>query len=603
MIMEDKLLQNAVIYLAAAVLVVPVAKRLGLGTVLGYLIAGIVIGPYGLKLISGIEDAYHFAEFGVVLLLFLIGLELEPDRLWSLRRPIFGWGGAQVAGVTIVLFGAALLFGIDWKLALIAGLGLSMSSTAIALASLQERNLMPTPAGQAGFAILLFQDMAAIPMIAIVPLLGVADHAGSGNPWLAGLKIAGVLAALVLAGRFLLNPLLRIIAKTDTREIFTAFALLLVIAIALLMQWIGMSMALGAFIAGVLLADSEYRHALETDLEPFKGLLLGLFFIAVGMSVDFSVLLARPLLILGLVAGFQVLKIVVLAGLSRLLDIARGQHLLFALLLSQGGEFAFVVFGAAATARVFSPDVAAMLVVVVALSMVVTPLALMAYDMLAARRQCERQKPQADAIEPNQDHVIIAGFGRFGQIVGRFLHSNDVRLTVLDHDPDQVEVLRRFGFKVFYGDATRTDLLRAAGAAQARALVVAIDEVEDSLALVDAVRRDYPDLPLFARARNVTHYYQLLDRGVQVIERETFESALLLGRRVMTEGLGHSAFRIRQAAFRFRKYNTQNMLSSYPYYKDREAFTSVARRGREQLEEQIRRDRSASEGEEARDWD
>jgi len=601
--MEGKLLQNAVIYLAAAVLVVPFAKRLGLGTVLGYLIAGIVIGPYGLKLISGIEDAYHFAEFGVVLLLFLIGLELDPDRLWALRRPIFGWGGAQVVGVTAVLSGAALLFGIDWKLALIAGLGLSMSSTAIALASLQERNLMPTPAGQAGFAILLFQDMAAIPMIAIVPLLGVADHAGSANPWLAGFKIAGVLAGLVLAGRFLLNPLLRIIARTDTREIFTAFALLLVIAIALLMQWIGMSMALGAFIAGVLLADSEYRHALETDLEPFKGLLLGLFFIAVGMSVDFSVFLARPLLILGLVAGFLILKIAVLAGLSRLLDIARGQHLLFALLLSQGGEFAFVVFGAAAAARVFSPGVAAILVVVVALSMVVTPLALMAYDMLAARRQCKEQKPAADAIEPNRDHVIIAGFGRFGQIVGRFLDSNDVRLTVLDHDPDQIEVLRRIGFKVFYGDATRTDLLRAAGAAQARALVVAIDEVEGSLALVDAVRRDYPDLPLFARARNVTHYYQLLDRGVQVIERETFESALLLGRRVMTEGLGHSAFRTRQAAFRFRRYNTQNVLSAYPYYKDRESFVSMARRGREQLEEQIRRDRRAQDEETRHDWD
>lgn len=601
--MEHNLLQNALVYLASAVLVVPFAKRLGLGTVLGYLLAGILIGPYGFKLISGVEDAYHFAEFGVVLLLFLIGLELDPDRLWSLRRPIFGWGGAQVAGVTLVLLGAGLLLGIDWKLALIAGLGLSMSSTAIALASLQERNLMPTPAGQAGFAILLFQDMAAIPMIAIVPLLGSAGHAGAGNPWLAGLKIAGVLAGLVLAGRFLLNPLLRIIAKTDTREIFTAFALLLVIAIALLMQWIGMSMALGAFIAGVLLADSEYRHALETDLEPFKGLLLGLFFIAVGMSVDFSVFLAHPLLILGLVAGFQVLKIAVLAALSRLLDIARGQHLLFALLLSQGGEFAFVVFGAAATARVFSPDVAAMLVVVVALSMVVTPLALMAYDVLASRRQCKAQQPQADAIEPNQDHVIIAGFGRFGQIVGRFLNANEVSLTVLDHDPDQVEVLRRFGFKVFYGDATRTDLLRAAGAAQARALVVAIDEVEDSLALVDAVRRDYPALPLFARARNVTHYYQLLDRGVQVIERETFDSALMLGRRVLTEGLGHSAYRIRQSAFRFRKYNIQNVLDSYPYYKDREAFTSVARRGREQLEEQIRRDRRASEGEQARDWD
>jgi glutathione-regulated potassium-efflux system ancillary protein KefC len=601
--MEDKLLLNALVYLGAAVLVVPFAKRLGMGTVLGYLVAGILIGPYGFKLVSGIEDAYNFAEFGVVLLLFLIGLELDPDRLWALRRPIFGWGGAQVVGVAAVLWAAALALGIDWKIGLIAGLGLSMSSTAIALASLQERNLMPTPAGQAGFAILLFQDMAAIPMIAIVPLLGVADHASAGNPWLAGAKIVGVLAALVLAGRFLLNPLLRIIARTDTREIFTAFALLLVIAIALLMQWIGLSMALGAFIAGVLLADSEYRHALETDLEPFKGLLLGLFFIAVGMSVDFAVFLADPLLILGLVAGFQMLKIGVLYGLSRVLNMARGQHLQFALLLSQGGEFAFVVFGAAATAHVFSPRVAAILVVVVALSMVVTPLVMMAYDRIAAGREKGRSQPEPDAIEPNEDHVIIAGFGRFGQIVGRFLNSNGVRLTVLDHDPDQVEVLRRFGFKVFYGDATRADLLRAAGADKARALVVAIDNIEDSLKLVEFLRQDYPSLPIFARARNVTHYYQLLDRGVEVIERETFESALRLGRGVLSAGLGHGAFRVRQAAQRFRRANLGLIMQLYPYYKDRDTFVSMSRRGREQLQEQIEREREAGDGEEPRDWD
>ncbi|WP_036174587.1 glutathione-regulated potassium-efflux system protein KefC [Massilia sp. 9096] len=601
--MEDKLLLNALVYLGAAVLVVPFAKRLGMGTVLGYLVAGILIGPYGFKLIGGVEDTYNFAEFGVVLLLFLIGLELDPDRLWALRRPIFGWGGAQVVGVAAVLWAAALAVGIDWKVGLIAGLGLSMSSTAIALASLQERNLMPTPAGQAGFAILLFQDMAAIPMIAIVPLLGVADHASAGNPWLAGAKIVAVLAGLVLAGRFVLNPLLRVIARTDTREIFTAFALLLVIAIALLMQWIGLSMALGAFIAGVLLADSEYRHALETDLEPFKGLLLGLFFIAVGMSVDFSVFLANPLLILGLVAGFQVLKIGVLYALSRGLNMARGQHLQFALLLSQGGEFAFVVFGAAATARVFSPQVAAILVVVVALSMVVTPLVMMAYDRIAARRERDGSQPEPDAIEPNEDHVIIAGFGRFGQIVGRYLNSNGVRLTVLDHDPDQVEVLRRFGFKVFYGDATRADLLRAAGADKARAFVLAIDNIEDSLKLADFLRQDFPKLPIFARARNVTHYYQLLDRGVQVIERETFESALRLGRGVMSAGLGHSAFRARQSAQRFRRANLGLIMQLYPYYKDRDTFVSMSRRGREQLQEQIAREREAGDGEEARDWD
>ena len=605
--MEHSLLQNALIYLAAAVVAVPLSKRLGMGTVLGYLAAGILIGPYGLKLIGNVEDALHFAEFGVVLLLFLIGLELEPDRLWALRRPIFGWGGAQVVAVAASLFGAGLLLGIGWKVALIAGLGLSLSSTAIALASLEERNLMPTPAGQAGFAILLFQDIAAIPMIAIVPLLGIPDEAGSsGNFWLATAKVVGVLAAIIVGGRYLVRPLLQVIARTDTREIFTAFALLLVIAIGLLMQWIEMSMALGAFMAGVLLADSEYRHALETDLEPFKGLLLGLFFIAVGMSVNFAVFLARPAIVLGLVAAFLVLKIGVLYGLSRAFDMARGQHLQFALILSQGGEFAFVVFGAAATARVFSAEVASTLVVVVALSMVVTPLVLMAYDRLSARRQGAQGRKgagKADEIEPNEDHVIIAGFGRFGQIVGRFLNVSGVRLTVLDHDPDQVDVLRRFGFKVFYGDATRPDLMRAAGAARARALVVAIDDIEDSLALVEAVRRDYPSLPIFARARNITHYYQLMDRGVNMIERETFEAAVKLGRSVLTAGLGQSAYRTRQTANKFRKYNLQNILAVYPYHKDRDTYVSMAKRGRDELETMIARDRKAVEDETGQDWD
>jgi len=606
--MEHNLLFNAMVYLAAAVLVVPLAKRLALGAVLGYLLAGILIGPYGFRLISEVEDALHFAEFGVVLLLFLIGLELEPTRLWALRRPIFGWGGAQVLGVTAGLCGAAVLAGVDWKVALIAGLGLSLSSTAIALASLEERNLMPTPAGQGSFSILLFQDIAAIPMIAIVPLLGVPEEAGGGgNAWQAVLKVVVVLAGLIVAGRFLLRPLLRFIAKTDSREIFTAFALLLVIAISLLMQWVGVSMALGAFMAGVLLADSEYRHALESDLEPFKALLLGLFFIAVGMSVDFAVFLAQPLLILGLVLGFLLIKISLLYALSRAFDIARGQHLQFALLLSQGGEFAFVVFGAAATAKVFSADVASILVVVVALSMVVTPLTLMLYDRVQAARQgggkAGRKKRKDDQIEPNEDHVIVAGFGRFGQIVGRFLHANHVRLTVLDHDPDQIDVLRHFGFKVFYGDATRPDLLRAAGAAKARALVVAIDDIDDSLALVDAVRREYPELPIFARARNVTHYFQLRDRGVTMIERETYEAALQLGRSVLTEGLGQNAFRTRQSANRFRRHNRQSLEALYPYYKDRETFVSLTRQAREELEEMIARDRRTAEEERAQYWD
>ena len=593
--MQHDALHNALVSLAAAVVAVPVAKRLGLGAVLGYLLAGIAIGPWGLGLIREVETILHFSEFGVVLLLFVIGLELEPRRLWALRRSIFGWGGAQVAGVTIPLALVAVLLGADWKVALIAALGLSLSSTAIALTTMQERNLIPTPAGQAGFSILLFQDIAAIPMIALVPLLGVPDsHAGGG--WLAALKAAAVIAGLVVAGRFLVRPVLRFIARTGMREIFTAFALLLVISISLLMAYAGMSMALGAFMAGVLLADSEYRHALETDLEPFKGLLLGLFFIAVGMSVDFGVFLAEPLRILLIASGFLAVKLLVLWLLARGFGMAGRQRVLFAFLLSQGGEFAFVVFGAAAAARVFDPATSSLLVVVVALSMLATPLLLILYDRVLEPRWQARKQRAADTIEENAGHVIIAGFGRFGQIVGRLLHANQVPLTMLDHDPDNVDTLREFGFKVFYGDATRTDLLHAAGAARARALVLAIDGIEDSLKLAAAVRAEFPDLPVLARARNVTHYYELMELGVTVIERETFDSALMLGRRAMEE-LGFGAYLARQAAMRFREHNLKSVLEVYPYYKDREQYVSMARRAREELHAMFERDFVAMRGE------
>lgn len=600
--MEHNLLLNALIYLLAAVVAVPIAKRLGLGAVLGYLLAGIAIGPWGLRLIDQVEDILHFSEFGVVLLLFLIGLELDPKRLWSLRRPIFGWGGAQVGIVAGALCIAGLLLGAGWKTALIAALGLSLSSTAIALATLAERNLMATPAGSAGFAILLFQDMAAIPMIAVIPLLGAVAVEGRSPGWLAALQAAAVIAGLIVGGRYLMRPVLRIIAKTGMREIFTAFALLLVIGIGLLMQWVGMSMALGTFLAGVLLAESEYRHALESDLEPFKGLLLGLFFIAVGMSVDFGVLLAQPLVVLGLVAAFLSIKIAVLYGLGKRFGIPRGQQALFAFLLSQGGEFAFVVFGAAATAHVFTPEISSLLVLVVALSMVATPLLLVLYDKVIAPRHRAAKKRPDDAIETQEDHVIIAGFGRFGQIIGRLLHANRIGLTVLDHDPDQIDLLRKFGFKVFYGDATRIDLLHAAGAAKARALVVAIDNIEDSLALVDAVKREFPDLPILARARNVTHYYDLMDRGVTLIERETFDAALQLGRQTLQQ-LGFGAYQAREAAMKFRLHNLQSLQAVYPYYKDQQQRVSMSRQARDELEEMFARDNEALKAQRSGGWD
>src|SRR5450830_540791 len=582
--MESSLLVDAVVYLAAAVLAVPIAKRFGLGAVLGYLIAGIAIGPWGLGLITDVQDILHFSEFGVVLLLFMIGLELEPKRLWAMRRPIFGGGSAQVAAVTVVLAGAALLLGVDWKTALIAALGLSLSSTAIALATLEERNLTSTPTGSAAFSILLFQDVAAIPMIALVPVLGAVAAEGNEQGLIKGVRVA---------------PVLRFMANTGLREVFTAFSLLLIISIALLMQWVGMSMALGAFMAGVLLADSEYRHALESDLEPFKGLLLGLFFTAVGMSVDFGVLRAQPVLILSLVALFLALKTGVLYLLSKTFGAPRSHQALFAFILSQGGEFAFVVFGAAQTAKVFDAHVASVLVLVVALSMVATPLLLLFHDRVLAPRWrdtgMKKQRP-ADVIETQQDHVIVAGFGRFGQIVGRLLRANQVKLTVLDHDPEQIELLRNFGIKVFYGDATRIDLLNAAGAGKARALVIAIDGVDESLALVDAVRREFPSLPIMARARNVSHLYDLMDRGVTIIERETFEGALQLGQSVLRH-LGFGAWHARQAAQKFKRHNIQSLLDVYPFYKDKEQFISMARQSREELNAMFARDLAALENE------
>lgn len=603
--MEQQLL-NPLIYLLAAVLAVPIAKKLGLGAVLGYLLAGIAIGPWGLRLISGVDDILHFSEFGVVLLLFLIGLELEPKRLWQLRRNIFGWGSAQVALVSAGLCMAAVAVGIDWRVALIGALGMSLSSTAIALATLGERKLNATPAGAAGFAILLFQDIAAIPMMAAIPLLGATvvqtqEHAHS-HSWAHTVQVMAVILALVFGGRYLTRPILRYIAKTDLREIFTAFALLLVISTCLLMQSVGMSMALGTFLAGVMLADSEYRHALESDLEPFKGLLLGLFFIAVGMSVDFGIFMQQPWLILGLVFGFLGIKIVLLYGLARCFRLPRDQQLFFAFLLSQGGEFAFVVFGAAATAKVLTPEVSSILVVVVALSMVVTPLLLLLHDrFLLPRLQNTKHRP-ADHIDPHDNPVIIAGFGRFGQIVGRLLHANGIGMTVLDHDPDQIEMLRRFGIKVFYGDASRIDLLRTAGADKAKLLVIALDDVNTSLKMAEEVQQAFPHLKIAARARNVSHLYDLMDRGITILERETFESSLEMGKKVLGE-LNFSAYHAHRAAMKFRAHNIATLQKLYPHYKDQQTLVSMAVQAREELMDMFASDQDVTTREKKHHWD
>ncbi|MGA0611784.1 glutathione-regulated potassium-efflux system protein KefC [Caldimonas sp. KR1-144] len=584
-------LSTSLVFFGAAVVAVPLARALGMGAILGYLAAGLLIGPHGLKLVSDPETILHFAEFGVVLMLFLVGLELEPRRLWQLRRPIFGWGSAQVVGCALAMGLAALALGVPWRIALVAALGLALSSTAIALQVMEERNLMRTGTGEAGFAILLFQDVAAIPILALIPLLGLVQDDG-GNAWLEAARALGVIAAIVLGGRLLLRHGLRWIARSRTPELFTAASLGLVVGIAALMQLVGLSMALGAFLAGVLLAESEYKRELETDVEPFKGLLLGLFFIAVGMSVDFDALAANPGLVLAILAGFMLLKAVVLWGIARGMDVPYQERPVLTLLLAQGGEFAFVVFQQAASARVFAPETGSVLIGAVALSMLATPFLLVAIDRFVLPRYANCTLPEVKEIDEPQDApIILAGFGRYGQIIGRLLYANGLKATVLDHDADQIETMRRFGWNVFYGDATRLDLLRTAGAGQAKVIVIAIDDIEQSLKLADLAREHFPQATLVARARNVQHYYQMRERGVTMVEREVLDSALMSGRSVL-EVMGFEPHRARQLAMRFRRHNLEQVEKLWPHYRDQNMLVSMLKQGRVQLEEQFAQERA-----------
>ncbi|MDH0775590.1 glutathione-regulated potassium-efflux system protein KefC [Delftia sp. WSY_4] len=602
------------LYLTAAVLAVPIARALGLGAIIGYLGAGIAMGPWGLSLVSNVDDILHFAEFGVVLMLFVIGLELQPSRLWELRRPILGWGLAQMLACTGVLFLAAWAFGFSWRVSLIAGMGLALSSTAICLQVMAERNLMRTPSGQAGFSILLFQDVAAIPILALIPILGAVKAANATHTdshlWLQVLKTVGTIAAVVVGGRLLLRPLLRWIARSRTPEIFTATSLLLVVGIAMLMVQVGLSMALGAFLAGVLLADSEYRSELETNIEPFKGLLLGLFFMAVGMSIDFGVLLRAPWAMAAMVLGFLALKGAVLYTLARVLKLPWRERPVFTLLLAQGGEFAFVVFQTAAQYKVFHHSISSMLVAAVALSMLIGPLVLVLMDKLLLKRFADMKDCQVDGAgqaaraheisEPQDAQIIIAGFGRYGQIVARVLLTQGVPATILDHSVEMLEVAHTFGYRVFFGDATRMDLLRIAGADKARVLVIAVDSSEQSLKIAARVRKRFPHLEIVARARDMAHWYQLRDLGVHHVEREVFESSLVSARTVL-ELAGHSPAEARRTTARFREHNLQLIERMYPHHKDQAQLIAVAKQGRQQLVEQMAKERQEAQAQQEKD--
>lgn len=585
------MLNFVIALLAAAVVLVPLAKRLALGAIVGYLLAGVLVGPGVLGVIEEVDEIAHISELGVAMMLFVIGLELEPKRLWAMRRDVFGAGTVQMLACGGALSLIALAAGLGWKAALLVGLALALSSTAIAVQLMTERHVIATPTGSTAFGILLFQDLAAIPLIALVALLSAAPGPQPGGmPFWQSLA---VFAAAIAVGRSALGPLFRRIAGTGMREIFTAAALLLVLGMAGLMQWAGFSLALGAFLAGVLLADSEYRKALETDIEPFKGLLLGLFFLTVGAGLDLSVLRAQWPLVVAVAGVLFATKFAVLAALARPLGVPAPMRLTFAAVVAQAGEFALVVFSAARSGALLDATQANVLNSAVAVSMALTPLALSLAERLAARGQTA---PPASAEDIHADYapVVIAGFGRMGQIAARLLFAHGIRANVLDRDPEQIGLISRFGYKVFYGDATRLDLLRTAGAATARILVVAVDDVAQSLAIVDLAREHFPKLQLVARARDVTHWNGLRERGVTRVQREVFESSLGSAACVL-ELMGQTPEAAQLNVARFRAHNLALLEQMYPHHKDRAKLIAVARQGREQLEAQMAQEREERE--------
>nr|WP_154929072.1 glutathione-regulated potassium-efflux system protein KefB [Pantoea agglomerans] len=581
------LLTAGVIYLVAAVLIVPVAARLGIGAVLGYLVAGIAIGPWGLGFISDVDEILHFSELGVVFLMFIIGLELNPAKLWALRRSIFGVGAAQVIFSAAILGGLLWLTDFSWQAAVIGGIGLAMSSTAMALQLMMDKGMNRSEAGQLGFSVLLFQDIAVIPALALIPLLAGTD---SGHiDWMkVGMKVLAF-AGMLVGGRYLLRPIFRYIAASGVREVFTAASLLLVLGSALFMDALGLSMALGTFIAGILLAESEYQHELEVAIDPFKGLLLGLFFISVGMALNLGVLYTHIVTILLGVVTLVAVKTLVLYLLARIYGLRSSERQQFAGVLSQGGEFAFVLFSAASSAKLFSGDQLPMLLVTVTLSMMTTPLLMQGIDRLLAHRFNEPdEEAEKHFVEDDQPQVIVVGFGRFGQVVGRLLMANNKRITVLERDISAVSLMRKYGYKVYYGDATELDLLRAAGAASAQAIVITCNEPEDVMTIVHLCQQHFPQLQIQARARGRVEAHELLQAGVTQFSRETFSSALELGRKTLMS-LGMHPHQAHRAQQHFRRLDMRMLRELMPSLSE-SAQASRVREARRELEDIFQRE-------------
>ena len=599
---------QAFVYLLAAVLAVPLAKRLGLGSALGYILAGVLIGPFVLGLVGQeTQDVMHFAEFGVVLMLFLVGLELEPSVLWRMRVPILGLGGAQVVLTALVIAGVASLLGQPWQTALAIGLTLALSSTAIVLQTLKEKSWMNTGAGRAGFAVLLFQDIAVIPILAVLPFLAVPDLAGFAagvDPhgadlerpgWLQAALVLGVVLGIAVAGRYLMRPVFHWIASTRSLELFIATALTLIVGITLATEYAGLSPALGTFLAGVVLAESEFRHELESNIEPFKGLLLGLFFISVGASIDFGLVAGQPGLVLALVGTLILIKLLVLLLLGRLFRLNLADNLMFAFVLAQGGEFAFLLFSFATKNQVIGSDLSNLLIVVVVLTMMLTPLLIIVYERWVRPRFVEYVSVRPDdEIDSGTNPVIVAGYGRFGQIVSRLLAADGIESTLLDHDSGQIELTGRFGNRVFFGDASRVQLLQAAGAEHAKLLVIAIDDRDKAVQMVQAAKQFFPQLKTLARAYDRSHAYRLMEAGADVVTRETFGSALFMGEEALLL-LGYDPARAYRLMRSFKQHDEEGLLKLYEVWGDDHAYGLRIRQNIEELERVLKDDSEEAE--------
>lgn len=574
---------------------VPIASRFKLSSVLGYLLVGILIGPFGFGLIGNAQQIMHFAEFGVVMMLFLIGLELEPQMLWKLRKLIVGLGGLQVGITTLALTSIGVFLGYPWRPSLAVAMALALSSTALVLQILQEKNILKTVEGETSFAVLLFQDLAVIPILIILPLLG---HTGSLTPvnsneslWVAGLPnylhallITAVIGVVIVIGRHLSRHFFLIIAKTNIREVFTAFSLALIVGITLLMEYIGVSPALGAFISGVVLANSEYKRTVETDIQPFKGLLLGLFFISVGMGMNFSLFTQKTSLLLGAVFGLVAIKALILYGLGRFFDLSKFQSLGFALMLSQGSEFAFVLFDYAWNSKVISNDGAEFFTLVVALSMMCTPFLLVLYHRLIVPQfMSNLPHREYDTIE-DKNGIILAGYGRYGQIIGRLLNGENIKVTVLEKNPEQIELLRKYGYKGYFGDASRLDLLKNAGIEHAKLLIVSVGNPEANLEIVRLVKQQFPHVKIFARARNRRHAYELHKLKVDYFRRELFDSSLIMTKDIM-QFLGYSEDEANRKVRVFQEHDEKSLIKSFEFFEEEKDLINFARQATGELEQ------------------